>query len=126
MPKKPTAEDWPELLRLLDEALQLDEQRRVGFLETLEPLRREQLRELLGQRRAIETRQFLARPAQWVQEATASVPVAQAGQRVGPWRLIREIGQGGMAWVWLAERADGQGQRRVALKLPRIDRKSVV
>ena len=39
---------------------------------------------------------------------------------VGPYRLLREIGQGGMASVWLAERADGLLQRHVALKLPHI------
>jgi serine/threonine-protein kinase len=41
-----------------------------------------------------------------------------AGSIVGPYRLIREIGQGGMSSVWLAERCDGQLQREVALKLP--------
>src|SRR6185295_3681733 len=31
-----------------------------------------------------------------------------AGTRVGPWRLIEEIGRGGMGTVFLAERADGE------------------
>jgi serine/threonine-protein kinase len=39
------------------------------------------------------------------------------GQRVGPYRIVREIGQGGMGAVYLAERADGQFEQRVALKL---------
>ena len=47
-------------------------------------------------------------------------PVAEHGERVGPYRLLREIGQGGMGSVWLAERADGAFQRQVALKLPRL------
>src|SRR5678815_2853269 len=34
------------------------------------------------------------------------------------YRLIREIGVGGMSSVWLAERSDGQLKREVALKLP--------
>src|SRR5260370_6458029 len=37
---------------------------------------------------------------------------------VGPYRLLRELGQGGMGVVWLAERADGEVKRPVALKLP--------
>ena len=41
-----------------------------------------------------------------------------AGDRVGPYRLLRELGSGGMAEVWLAERADGAFEREVALKLP--------
>jgi eukaryotic-like serine/threonine-protein kinase len=41
------------------------------------------------------------------------------GDAVGPYRLIRELGKGGMGTVWLAERSDGLIQRPVALKLPR-------
>jgi serine/threonine-protein kinase len=41
-----------------------------------------------------------------------------AGQRVGPYVLERELGRGGMGVVWLAARADGAYERRVALKLP--------
>lgn len=37
--------------------------------------------------------------------------------RIGRYRLIRELGRGGMSVVYLAERADGQFHRRVALKL---------
>ena len=38
-------------------------------------------------------------------------------ERIGPWRLLRELGRGGMGVVWLAERADGQFDQRAALKL---------
>ncbi len=39
------------------------------------------------------------------------------GECIGAWRLIRELGRGGMGSVWLAERADGQFEQHVALKL---------
>lgn len=38
-------------------------------------------------------------------------------EQVGPWRLLYLLGRGGMGAVYLAERADHQYQRRVALKL---------
>ena len=41
----------------------------------------------------------------------------QLPARAGPYRLIREIGRGGMGVVALAERDDGEYQRLVALKL---------
>ncbi|CAN5698474.1 hypothetical protein BH23GEM9_BH23GEM9_19730 [soil metagenome] len=40
-----------------------------------------------------------------------------AGSRIGPWRIERMIGHGGMGSVYVAERADGQFAKRVALKL---------
>ncbi|MGQ0723549.1 MAG: tetratricopeptide repeat protein [Candidatus Eiseniibacteriota bacterium] len=42
---------------------------------------------------------------------------SRVGQRIGPWRLIEPIGRGGMGVVYLAERADGEFDQRVALKL---------
>lgn len=40
-----------------------------------------------------------------------------AGRRLGPWRLQREIGRGGMGAVWLAERDDGEYAQQAAVKL---------
>ena len=39
---------------------------------------------------------------------------------MGPYELIRLLGAGGMAEVWLARRADGAFKREVALKLPML------
>jgi serine/threonine protein kinase/TolB-like protein/predicted Zn-dependent protease len=46
----------------------------------------------------------------------------QSGTHVGPYELIRLLGTGGMAEVWLARRADGVFKRDVALKLPLLTR----
>jgi eukaryotic-like serine/threonine-protein kinase len=49
---------------------------------------------------------------------TASITAeATIGQRLGPYRLLCEIGRGGMAIVYLAARADDEFQQQVAIKL---------
>ena len=40
-------------------------------------------------------------------------------RRIGPYRVVRELGRGGMGVVYLAERDDGQFRRRVAVKVLR-------
>ena len=43
----------------------------------------------------------------------------QEGTLCGPYRLLRQIGEGGMGTVFLAERADGEVEQRVAFKFIR-------
>jgi serine/threonine-protein kinase len=41
------------------------------------------------------------------------------GQLIGPYRIVRSLGEGGMGEVFLAERADDQFRQQVAIKLVR-------
>jgi eukaryotic-like serine/threonine-protein kinase len=47
------------------------------------------------------------------------------GSRIGPWRVVRRVGSGGMGNVYLAEREEGGFEQRVALKLIRHGMDSV-
>ncbi|HEY7289745.1 MAG TPA: tetratricopeptide repeat protein [Vicinamibacterales bacterium] len=49
-------------------------------------------------------------------ESIGSAGSASPGARVGPYRVLREIGRGGMGAVYLAERSDGEFEQRVAIK----------
>ena len=42
-----------------------------------------------------------------------------SGGRIGPYRILRKLGVGGMGEVYLAERADDQFEQRVAIKVVR-------
>ncbi len=116
---------WSELSALLDEALALPAAERVRWVDSaaIEPVElRDTLRRLLLAQARVETGDFLEtipklEPAS-VPPSVAGEPAA--GDAVGPYRLQREIGRGGMGAVWLAERADGALRRQVALKLPRL------
>jgi serine/threonine-protein kinase len=117
----------PERLRrvnaLLEAALSLPEHARTAWLQDL-PVDERELAPLLAvllARAEVETDTFMRRPVALIAEALdESEGVADApGVEVGPYRLKRELGAGGMATVWLAERSDGVLQRQVALKLPR-------
>ncbi|WP_376694496.1 protein kinase domain-containing protein [Wenzhouxiangella sp. EGI_FJ10409] len=46
----------------------------------------------------------------------------ESGERIGAWRIVREIGRGGSGVVYLAERDDGAYTQQVALKWLRGDR----
>lgn len=52
-------------------------------------------------------------------EAGGYLESSGKGLAIGPYRTVRRLGQGGMGAVYLAERADDQYQKQVAIKLIR-------
>jgi len=114
-----TAADWKRLSPLLDTALDLAPAERAAWLASL-PAEHDDLRESLAEllSKPVETDDFLTRLPEF-----SGSPVALTlgpGSIVGPYRLLRELGQGGTSSVWLAERVDGSIKRSVALKLPHL------
>ncbi len=114
---------WSTLNRLLDEALDRPPAERVAWIETLGDefaQLKPQLRELLARSASVETGDFLHTLPKFGVGAADAAPHLVAGQQIGGYRLVCELGAGGMGSVWLAERADGLIQRPVALKLPHL------
>ena len=111
------------LSRLLDEALDLGAANRASWLEALpdsEQRLRPLLCEMLAENERARTSGFLSSMPSFDSGTNSDGATARAGEIVGAYRLLREIGRGGMGEVWLAERADGNFERRIALKLPRL------
>jgi len=72
-------------------------------------------RELLTELEALLAAE--ADPASLFEAGATPVDDDLENREVGPYRLIRRIGSGGMGSVYLAERADGTFERRFALKV---------
>lgn len=118
-PKPLPPERLKRLNALLEAALALPPAERAGWLQSL-PAEHAALAPMLAsmlERAAVETDSFMRAPVQ-LRDDAAEAASDGAGDRVGPWRLVEPLGNGGMSTVWLAERADGGLQRAVALKLP--------
>jgi len=122
-PLAPFAAQWSAISALLDEALNLPAPQREAWLAGLsgeQATHSEALRALLARQAEIETDDFLEALPRLDPPPSAPGQGLGPGSKVGPYRLIEAIGQGGMGSVWLAERSDGLMQRQVALKLPRV------
>ena len=116
-----SSRDWQDVFSLLDTALDLAPEARAAWLAALPPGQARLstwLQQLLQAQADISTSDFLCTPPRFVFAPPPAGAALVAQALIGPYRLLREIGQGGMASVWLAERADGLLDRRIALKLP--------
>ena len=112
-------EQWEAAGQLFEQARALPGGERTAFVER-ECAGNEELRSevssLLASHRAVAggfVQERIQRAATAFFEATAHPP------RVGPYRLMRELGRGGMGTVFLAERDDDQYRANVAIKLVR-------
>ncbi len=107
-------ERWQRLSPLLDAIFELEgpeRAQRLASLRAQDPALADELEALMALEEGEEN--FLDKPL------VPSIAGLSAGSVIGPYRLERMIGEGGMGQVWLAGRADGLYQRRVALKLLR-------
>ncbi len=110
-----------EVAHLLDLAAQVPLGRRAEFLarECPDPLVRAEVESLLEYATGAES--YFNEAVQGVALSLRASHEASPGDAIGSYRIVSLIGRGGMGSVYLAERADGEIQQRVAVKLLRAD-----
>ena len=114
-----TPERWKGIEAVFEQALELSTNERAAFLAKSckgdEELRRE-VESLLESHASAGS--FIDEPNLFIsRENLKDDDEVPAGQLIGAYRIIREIGRGGMGAVYLAERADEQYKKQVAIKL---------
>ena len=111
-------DQWQALGPYLDQALSMTGEQLATWLSSIserDPTLAAQLTALLGDYRAMAQENFLENGPFTLPNLTGL-----AGQTLGPYTLISQIGQGGMGSVWLARRSDGRFDRQAAVKFVNI------
>ncbi|HEY6291581.1 MAG TPA: tetratricopeptide repeat protein, partial [Terriglobia bacterium] len=106
---------WQRLEALFFEALDLEPSARPLFLDQAcggDTDLRLEVQSLLS-----SSERTLADLRHPVDEAAREIVQDKVGHRIGPYAVVKLLGEGGMGQVYLASRADEQYQRQVAIKL---------
>jgi serine/threonine protein kinase/lipopolysaccharide biosynthesis regulator YciM len=109
-------DEWRLLSPLLDQALALEGEERQIWIKAQEPEIAYRLEILLLEHSVLASDGFLETGVVDLPSTAATL----AGQTIGVFEVISQIGQGGMGSVWLARRSDGRFERQVALKFLNI------
>ena len=109
-------DEWRLLSPLLDQALALEGEERQAWIKAQEPEIAYRLEILLLEHSVLASDGFLETGVVDLPSTAATL----AGQTIGAFEVVSQIGQGGMGSVWLARRNDGRFERQVALKFLNI------
>src|SRR5579863_5865879 len=107
-----TPEQWQEVSPYLDEVLELVPEQRAAWLRSLS----QENARLAAMVQALLDEQQQLRQEGFLERSPLRAGAGLAGQRVGSYALLSQIGQGGMGTVWLAQRSDGRFERQAAVK----------
>ena len=109
-------DDWQKLKKVFNAAIDLPENERESFLEKQEANLREKVRKLLEANE--NANDFIVEPA-FVEVGFSEADETDfyVGKQIDDYKILREIGHGGMGTVYLAAKTDETFDKKVAIKL---------
>ncbi len=115
------SERWQQVTELFEAAAEMKEPERTRYLQEECAGDRELLAEIESLLASHEqASQFIEQPIAAVpREVFSETRSDRSDEQFGAYRIIREIGRGGLGTVYLAERADDEYRKEVAIKLVR-------
>jgi serine/threonine protein kinase len=112
-----TPERWQQVKELFNAASECETGRRAAFLDQAcagDQTLRAEVEALLAEEERLGS--FIATPAAEIASGLRQSERSE-GRRLGPYKIIRELGHGGMGAVFLAVRDDDEFKKQVAIKL---------
>jgi len=112
---------WKKIKEIFSDALELEGEERVRYIKKACEGDKQLLDEVYSLLDAHEMPGALDQTMSEIRISaiTTARSDRMKGKAIGKYKIIKELGYGGMGSVYLAERADGQFRQRVALKLLR-------
>lgn len=114
------SEKWQQIKSIFLDALEIEEPRREKFLIEIcgdDSELRNEVEKLLAAH--FKSENFIEKPVAEINSLFQTTVNQKVPQRFGNYKIIRQIGRGGMGAVFLAARADDQFNKRVAIKVLR-------
>jgi serine/threonine protein kinase len=113
-----TPTEFQQLQELFEEAVKLPPEQRPGYLDAVCPGKDGEMRSAVERLlKASGTGFVTGAVLSALQDASGIDAGVHQGTRLGGYRILRHLGSGGMAHVYLAERADDEFQMKVAIKV---------
>lgn len=114
-------ETWDQVKEILQEVLKIETSKRQEFLDKsgISSEVRAEVQSLLEYETEAENLMDLSAVefSKYFFDDEEESPNALIGQDIGVYKIVRELGYGGMGAVYLADRADGKFEQKAALKL---------
>lgn len=116
-----TPEYWQKLKEIFNKALEIENAEREAYLDEVCGDNRRLRKKVKSLLNAHHNPGVMDQSHEKLMNSVFSYQPSgeRKGEKVGPYEILETLGHGGMGSVYLAERADGQFDQKVALKLLR-------